>query len=270
MTLIHEFVRRDWLDYSIVYSEAPGHATALSEQAVKGGLDYVIAVGGDGTVNEVGAALSQTETALGILPTGSGNGLARHLGIPLKPLEALKRIRRGKLTQVDTGLVNGKPFFSTTGSGLDAAISQAFAEAPSRGFWSYVRVSLRQLMRHQPQLYEIELPDGQLIREKALLVTVANASQFGNNALIAPQAKSDDGLLDLCWMRPQGTFFYLFSALRLFRGTLDKSQSWEGHRISRAVVRRPAAGLIHIDGDPKQAVAELHYEVIPQSLSVII
>ncbi|MEM6297891.1 MAG: diacylglycerol kinase family protein [Bacteroidota bacterium] len=267
ITLIHEYAEN--MDYGVVLTESHDHATELAQQAVRSEVDYVIAVGGDGTVNEVASVLYNTQTALGIIPIGSGNGLARHLGISTKPVDALKRILNGQVRQIDTALVNGKPFFCTSGTGADAHVSQLFKEATSRGFWSYLKISARELFTYLPQEYEIEI-DGDVFRREALLVTAANATQFGNNAHIAPTATDDDGKLDICLLKSHSRIFYPFTALRLFRKSLDKSKYWEMKRAEKATIRRPNANFIHLDGDPVEAPEVLEYEVIPKSLSVIV
>ncbi|MGF1533658.1 MAG: diacylglycerol/lipid kinase family protein [Bernardetiaceae bacterium] len=269
VTQIHAFASSDWLDYAIVYTEAPGHATQLARQAAEAGWDYVVAVGGDGTVNEAGTGLLHSDTALGILPVGSGNGLARHLGIPLQTMEALKRVRRGKVATIDSAQLDGRPFFCTSGAGIDAAVSQAFAKADGRGFQTYVRTSLQQLRQYVPQSYQIETDHGQF-ETTALLMTVANASQFGNDAFIAPRASTEDGLLDLCWVRPQPWLYYPISAWQLFRRSLHQNPYWQTQQTRRVRIRRAGIGAVHLDGDPMEGGLLLDYQVVPQSLRVLV
>lgn len=266
---IHAFCTDKKMNHSILYSEAPGHATTLSESAAKSEFEAVIAAGGDGTVNEVGAGLFRTETALGILPLGSGNGLARHLNLPLSVKAALERIAKGRTTRIDTGVLNGRPFFCTSGNGIDAHVSQLFATAPRRGFWSYAKISFRELLRYQPQIYTLEI-NGEVRQHEALLVTVANASQFGNNAYIAPGADCSDGELDVCIVRPHSKLAYPVAAWQLFRRSLSRNRNWQRIRTPNVVIRRAEAAPVHLDGDPLLEPAELRYEVIPQSLSVIV
>ncbi len=267
ITLIHAFAQN--MNYGIVLTEGSNHARELTQEAMRSEVDYVIAVGGDGTVNEVASVLYNTPTVLGIIPIGSGNGLARHLKIPLNFMDALKRIQNGKIKHIDTALVNGKPFFCTSGAGIDAHVSQLFKEAPRRGFWSYFKISAVELVKYAPREYEIEIDDD-VFRREALLVTAANATQFGNNAYIAPTATDDDGKLDVCLVKPHAKLLYPFTALRLFRRSLNKSKYWEMKRAKKVTIRRSDAAVIHLDGDPLEAPETLEYEVIPKSLAVIV
>ena len=182
------------LGYEIttVYTCARGDATRLAGQAVKEGYYGVLAAGGDGTVNETARALCHTPTILGIIPCGSGNGLARHLGIPIDPVAAVRIIADGHVTESDFGAVNGRPFFCTFGVGFDAAVSSNFARQHRRGPLTYIRSTIAEYIKYHPQVYTVSA-NGHVLTEKAFLIAVCNASQYGNNAYIAPRASITDG-----------------------------------------------------------------------------
>ena len=173
-----------WLP-NIVYTEYAGHATELAYQYARMGFDAVIAVGGDGTVNEVARGLKDTKTALGIIPMGSGNGFARHLNIPMRPQKALEMINHSEPISVDYGLANGKVFVCTCGTGFDAVIADQFAASNKRGFMTYIRNTIAKAFTYKPQTYHI-VGDGLDVTQEAFLITFANANQWGNDAKIAP------------------------------------------------------------------------------------
>ena len=197
--LIEELLDKEQFDYSIRETEYAGHAYEIAKESKEQGIDIVVAVGGDGTVNEVGRALVHSNTALGIIPTGSGNGLARHLLIPMKIKGAIQVLNDCEITDLDYGIINEHPFFCTCGVGFDAFISEKFAEAGKRGPITYLENILKEGLKYEPETYEIEAGNG-TIKKKAFLISCANASQYGNNAYIAPQASMSDGMIDVIIM----------------------------------------------------------------------
>ena len=199
--LIEERLDKDKFDYRIAETQHAGHATELAREAVEEGVDVVVAVGGDGTVNEVGRSLINTKSAMGILPCGSGNGLARHLNLPMNLKKCVDILNYYDVKPLDYGIINDHPFFCTCGMGFDAFISMKFAEAGKRGPITYMQKVLEEGLSYEPETYVIEDEDG-THRYKAFLVSAANASQYGNNAYIAPQASMSDGLLDIIIMEP--------------------------------------------------------------------
>ena len=229
-----------------------GHATELAQQAARQGIDIVVAVGGDGTVNEVGRALVNTKTAMGILPCGSGNGLARHLNLPMNLKKCIDILNDCDIHTLDYGLINRHPFFCTCGMGFDAFISMKFAEAGKRGPITYMQKILEEGLSYQPETYEIEDEEGTR-RYKAFLVSAANASQYGNNAYIAPQASMSDGLLDIIIMEPFDLIEAPQVAIELFNKTLDKNLKIKTFRASHIHIHRKSEGIIHYDGDPVMA-----------------
>lgn len=232
-----------------VMTEGKGHAVELTSRAVADGLDMVISAGGDGTVNEIASALAHTGTSLGILPLGSGNGLARSLGIPQDVDEALKIIADGKTTVCDRGLVNGQPFYCTFGVGFDAAVSEKFAKQKRRGRITYVQSVFKEFLKYQPQPYAIAV-NGNIITERAFLIAVCNASQYGNNAYIAPNAKLSDGFLDLIVIHDGSPLSTMLVGVDLLTGFIDRNTRIETFRISSATITRLTDGPVHFDGDP--------------------
>jgi len=255
-------------EYEITYTKAPGHAIELSKEAAEQGLDMVVAVGGDGSVQEAGIGLLNSSTALGIIPTGSGNGLALHLGIPTNVARAVKLLNSGVPKSIDTGEVNGRPFIGTAGVGFDAHIGHCFDLAPRRGFLSYAQIIFREIFRYQPQEYHIELPN-QSIHTKAFVITFANSSQFGNNAVIAPKARIDDGLLDICIIKPFSLITAAGMVLRLFTKTMDRS-SYITILTATSVKIKTRIPIVHLDGEPISIDDELSVSINPLSLNVIV
>ena len=199
--IISQALDKTKFDYKVLFTEYAGHAAELTRNAVKGYTDIVVAVGGDGTVNEVARSLVHTSTALGIIPCGSGNGLARHLCIPMDIRKAIAIINQCKIDLLDYGVINDLPFFCTCGMGFDAFISLKFAGAGKRGPITYVENVLKEGLKYQPETYIVQDETGTK-QYKAFLIACANASQYGNNAFIAPQASMTDGLMDVIIMEP--------------------------------------------------------------------
>ena len=251
-----------------VLTEGPGHASELAADAVRRGLDMVIVAGGDGTVNETANTLSNTRTVLGIIPLGSGNGLARSLGIPQDVGEALRVIADGHTTRCDRGLVNGMPFYCTFGVGFDAAVSEKFASMKRRGRITYVRSVLREFLNYKSQPYAISI-GGQVITERAFLIAVCNASQYGNNAYIAPQAKLSDGLLDLIVIHEGSPLSSVKVGVDLLTGFLDRNTRIETFRISSATITRLHPGAAHLDGEPLTLGTKLEVGCDPSALTVL-
>lgn len=180
----------------VIYTERAGHAVEIAAQKAQEDAHAVIAIGGDGTINEIARSLVHTKTALGIIPCGSGNGLARHLQIPMEPKKAIDIINDGLIDIIDYGKINDVPFFCTCGVGFDAFVSLQFSKAGRRGPLTYLEKTLLESLKYRPETYELEM-DGSTLRYKAFLIACGNASQYGNNAYIAPQATLNDGLLDV-------------------------------------------------------------------------
>lgn len=267
--LIDKYLDKSKYTYSIEKTEYAGHGTELARQAAFRGDDIVVAIGGDGTVNEVGKALIHTDTALGVLPCGSGNGLARHLMIPMDPVRAIEVLNEGEIHDLDYGTINAMPFFCTCGMGFDAFISMKFAEAGKRGPITYVQKVLEEGLRYKPETYEIIDKDGSS-HYKAFLISVANASQYGNNAFIAPQASMSDGQLDVIIMEPFDVLEAPQVALELFNKTLDKNTKIKTFKTERIVIHRSEPGLIHFDGDPTMTGADVEIDVHKDGIKIVV
>ena len=267
--LIDKCIDKNLFDYQIVYTEYAGHATKLTQQAVKDKFTIVVAVGGDGTVNEIGKALINTDTALGIIPVGSGNGLARHLNLPMNLKKCIDILNYCDIKKLDYGIINEHPFFCTCGMGFDAFISMKFAEAGKRGPITYMQKVLEEGLRYEPETYVIEDEDG-THSYKAFLVSVANASQYGNNAYIAPQESMSDGLLDVIIMEPFDLIDAPQVAIELFNKTLDKNLKIKTFRSKHIHIHRKSEGIIHYDGDPITSSADVDISIVPKGINIIV
>lgn len=271
---IERCLNHELFNSHIAYTEYAGHAAELAAEAANRGFYSVVAVGGDGTVNEVARSLVHTQTALAILPCGSGNGLARHLQIPMDMAEAISIINKDCVHTLDYGRINGLPFFCTCGMGFDAFLSQKFAEAGKRGLATYVEKALTDGLSYKPETYTITSVDTngekQEVSQKAFLITCANATQFGNNAMIAPQASMKDGLLDIIIIEPFTPIEAPAIALQLFNGTLPKNSHVKTFRASQLEIRRNSSGPVHCDGDPFNTGSEIKVDLISSSFRVIV
>lgn len=267
-SLLGEVIDKTRFTWRIIYTEYAGHATIIAADAVKEGVDIVVAVGGDGTVNEVARSLVHTRTALAIIPLGSGNGLARHLEIPMDPKKALDVINTGVIDLVDYGKINGNPFFCTCGVGFDAFVSLKFAEAGKRGMLTYLEKTLQESLNYRPETYELETEDG-MEKHKAFLIACANASQYGNNAYIAPQATMTDGLLDVMILEPFTILDVPSLAFQLFNKKIDHNSRIKSIRCKKLRIRRKSEGFIHYDGDPVMSDKDIYVELIKDGLYLL-
>ena len=247
--LIDKLIDHEQFDYDLKLTEYAGHAAEIAKQCATEGIDVVTAIGGDGTVNEVARSLVHSQTALGIIPCGSGNGLARHLCLPLDVKKAIQILNACCIEDFDYGVINDLPFFCTCGMGFDAFISLKFAEAGKRGPITYVENVLKEGLKYQPETYEVE-DDSGTRKYKAFLIACANASQYGNNAYIAPGATMKDGEMDVIIMEPFDTLEAPQIAADLFMKTLTNNSKIKTFRTKSLHINRNAAGAIHYDGDP--------------------
>lgn len=246
---------------------AAGDACKMAARAAEEGYDMVITAGGDGTVNEAANGLAFTDCGLGILPFGSGNGLARTLGIPQDIYAALKIIEEGHTICSDRGLANGKPFYCTFGIGLDATVSHKFATEKRRGRSTYIRSVLREFLNYKSQSYGIMI-GGKVITEKAIIIAVCNASQYGNNAYIAPKAKLTDGLLDLTVVHSGSPFSSILVGVDLMVGNIDKNRAIETFQTPNVTITRLEEGPVHLDGEPLQMGKRIDIECQHKVLKV--
>ncbi len=253
----------------IEYTEYRGHAAEIARQCASNHVDVVAAVGGDGTVNEVARSLVHTETALGIVPCGSGNGLARHLCIPMETERALQIINSCQIESFDYGVINDLPFFCTCGMGFDAFISLKFAEGHKRGPITYVENVLKEGLKYKPETYEIR-DDSGIISHKAFLIACANASQYGNNAYIAPGATMKDGELDVIIMEPFSMLDAPQIAADLFMRTLNNNSKIKQFRTRSIHIHRNHPGAIHYDGDPIMTGQDIDVHIEPLGLRIVV
>ena len=268
LRLVGELLDSSKYDYSIRKTEYAGHAAEIARQAVADGADIVVAIGGDGTINEIGRSLIHTDTALGIIPCGSGNGLARHLHIPLDPKGAIYTLNAGIIKTIDYGIIDGHPFFCTCGVGFDAFVSLKFADSEKRGLLTYLENTLHESLTYRPETYEIENSTGS-VRYKAFLIACANASQYGNNAYIAPQASLTDGMMDITILEPFTVLDVPSLSFQLFNKTIDQNSCIKTMRDDHIVIHRKKEGVFHFDGDPAMGGKDLKVEIIHQGLHVI-
>jgi diacylglycerol kinase (ATP) len=258
-------------DGEVVITERRGQARELAAAAAARGARLVIAWGGDGTVNEVASALVHRPTALGIVPAGSGNGLARDLGVARRAERAIAEALAAMPRPIDAGELGGRLFFSVAGIGFDAHVAACFDldGIARRGFSSYVRIALRELMTYRAGDYRLDCVGGRPVRG-ALLVVLANSSQFGNGACIAPQARLDDGRLDLVVFEERSRFATLCSAPRLFTGGVARMRGVTMRQVERAAIEADQPLTFHVDGEPARGGTRLEGRVLPAAIRVAV
>lgn len=265
--MIEEHLDHTLYEYDIAITQYKQHAKSIALESAKEGIDIVCAVGGDGSVHEVGTALTGTKTHLAIIPTGSGNGLARHLRIPLKTPQAIQNINAFHSICMDTGLANDKPFLGVGGYGFDAFIAKRFDEYHIRGFWGYTQLVYEEYFSYKPPKMKIELPD-ETIKGRFLLCSIANSSEFGNGFCISPKSTVTDGKMELvllskfAWWRTMGVIGRFFF------------KRIEGARFIRIIPFTKAritleTPLAHYDGEPFTVRETIHVEIVPKSLYVL-
>lgn len=252
---------------TIVFTTGAMHASELAQNAV-GNFEYVIAVGGDGTVNEIASSIVGTDTALGILPFGSGNGLARFLSIPMDTVKAIKTLNQEGVEVIDSAKLNGQYFFNMAGMGFDAHISEVFSHDKTRGFGAYVRSAFREIVNYKSENYHIEI-DGIAYEREAFMLSFANSSQYGNNAHVSPHASVQDGLLDVCIIKPFPLYRFIEMGIRMFTKTSEGTKYVEIIRGKNILVRRSKSEPVHLDGEPQILGAEVEINVVPKSLKII-
>ena len=252
-------------------TERPGHARELTKAAVARGARLVMAWGGDGTINEVASALAFGDVPLGIVPAGSGNGLARQLSISRTPADAIRRAIGAEPRRIDVGEMGDRLFVNVAGIGFDAHVAWKFNEAGRRrrGLVTYASIACRALMTYEPASYAIRInDDASAPAVRAVLVTVANSPEFGNGAIIAPGARVDDGQLDLVVMEERSRLHTILQLPRLFQGTVDRAPGCSIRRISRATIESDQPMVYHVDGEPVSGGTSLRVRVHPAALYI--
>jgi diacylglycerol kinase (ATP) len=268
--LIARFFPKNLCEYDFINTEFKGHAKLLAQEAVQKNYDIVVAIGGDGTLNETASALVNTPTWFGIVPLGSGNGLARDLGIPFIIRSAVKLITLGCIRTIDAGEVNGKYFFTTAGFGFDAVVGKKFEESKMRGPAPYFLAGITEFSNYDQAEYTIRF-EGHEIKTKALLVAVANVRQYGVNAIIAPSARPDDGLLDLCIVHSTTFLPIVIHLPKLFTGNIEKMPNVEFYQSKEFHIQRDRGDVYSLDGEIfSELLNEIRISVIPKALNVIV
>lgn len=266
--LLDEHLDKSNINYQIRYTEYAGHAAVIALEVVtNGSFDSVVAVGGDGSVNEVASGLINSGISMGVIPTGSGNGFARHLGIALKLEAAIEQINKGIVQTVDTGLVDDTNFVGVAGVGFDAYISKRFDEASTRGFWTYLKLTVSEYLKYKEREYKIDV-DGNIMNTKALFVCFCNSCQWGNDVFIAPNASTKDGKLRLVIVKKMPLIAVPFFAFKLFTKKVSSSKYYSEKVVEHISIQQPEK-LIHIDGEPIEFSNEFKVNVNPDSLTVI-
>lgn len=266
--LIDQNLDKKVFDYDVIFTDGVSHARQIAAEAA-GKYDEVVAVGGDGTVNEIASAIVGSSTALGVVPFGSGNGLARFLSIPMNTADSIKALSAYKVESIDSGQMNGQPFFNMAGMGFDAHIAEVFSHGKKRGFLTYIKSTMQEIASYKPQLYRIEI-DGTMYEREAFIVSIANSSQWGNDVHISPNASVQDGLLDVCIIRKFPVWRLPEIGTRLMFKTIEGSRYIEIIRGKQINVTRESEGPIHLDGEPQIMQANLNINIIPGSLKIIV
>ncbi len=267
--LIDAELDHEQYDYDIAHTDDVDHARKLSKSAAYLGYDSVIAVGGDGTVNEVARGMIGQPASLGIIPFGSGNGLARFMGIPIDAKKAIQMLNKSTIETIDSATFNDLPFFNMAGIGFDAHISMLFANLTNRGFSGYIKTTLQELSSYKPKEYRITI-DGKTYERSAFMISIANSSQYGNDAHIAPHADIKDGLLDVCIVKRFPLYSFPLLAYRLMSKSAHKSDYVEIIKGKNIVIEREEAGAIHLDGEPREMGKELHINIHPLSVNILV
>ena len=245
-----------------------GHGIQLAKDGLRDGYKKIVAIGGDGTINEVAQGLIGSDTALGIIPMGSGNGLARHLKIPLSIAGAIDTVQGGTLQRIDTGLINKHVFLCTAGIGFEAHITHLFDAAPGRGLKTYFKIVVKEIRKYGAKSITVS-GNGKVHSFSAFTMCFANAAQYGNDLFISPQSKIDDGLLDLCVLKPFGIFKYPHIIHRFVTKGIQRSSKYETMTFSDLEIFNDNDLIAHIDGDPITLKGKVNVRVVPNSLSVI-
>jgi len=259
-------------DCELVLTQYRGHGYVLAMEAVENGTAVVIAVGGDGTINEIARALIGTEVLFGFIPTGSGNGLAHHLKMPIAVSKAIKVINEQRVMQMDTLKINGKTCVNIAGMGFDAYIAELFDKSSRRGLFPYLYFVIRSFFSYQAKTYIVEA-DGEKKEHTALLASIANSSQWGFNVKISPEASVCDGLADVCFAQKPPFYRLLPAAIQLLTGSIHRNKTAIAiYRFSKCVIygKNKENLPFHIDGDPMERQVRLEVEVLPKSLKVIV
>jgi len=266
--LLGNFFKDSQMEISIRNTDYAGHAREIAAELSKKGNTEIIAVGGDGTINEIINGIGDRGTIMGILPTGSGNGLARHIGIPMHSKKALELIKLCNTQNIDLMKINGELSANVSGIGFDALVAHQFQKSKTRGLMTYAQISMKEFFKYQPQTFEITI-DGKEYTKEAFLISFANSSQFGNNAFIAPKASLTDGLIDICILKPFPIISTPIVFERVMAKTINNSKFMDIIQGKKISVRNNVK-LYHLDGDPRISEKHIEIEVLPAILKLIV
>ncbi len=266
--IIQKNLDHDFFDYELVFTERKDHAREIAAEAVSTKIPLIVAVGGDGTINEVAYALVGSASSLGIIPRGSGNGLARHLGIPLNSAKAVSALNKAQEVKIDTCTLAGQFFLNVAGVGFDGQVSEIFAEQKVRGFLSYAKCMFTQFRNFKPAKLQIQ-GDNLFREEKYFIAAAANSSQYGNNAFIAPSASMSDGFFDLVLIKPFPLFYLPQMLLKVFSGKLMTSPYVEIVPCKKVSISGPEFYPVHLDGDHVPGLSNFEIKINPGSLKVL-
>ena len=271
LKMLEKDIKKIFPQAEIIYTKYAGHAKELALEAAQKNYETVIAVGGDGTINEVTQGLVNSETALGIIPCGSGNGFARLIKMPLKDnLKCLEIIKQNRIKKIDVGLANNEYFLNVAGFGFDALVAHKFATSKRRGKLPYFKIGIQEFFAYRPAKYDLNFDDGKTQEITPLCAAFANGTQYGSNFFIAPNAQLDDGLLDMVLIKPTNIFKMLLGLPNFLKDGLSPIKLTETQKIKGIKITSQAPFFYHIDGEPRECKdAELQISVQPKSLKII-
>lgn len=270
-SIVETLIDKDKFEYKITFTEYGGHAVELTKQAIENQYDIIVAVGGDGTINEVATSMIGARQTFAIVPYGSGNGLARHLHLPLKPKKVITEvINKGVKAKIDTATMNGVPFISIAGVGFDAIIADYFAKDPNRGLKTYVKLVTEKYFKFEPEKYHLILDDKEEIDCLPLFISFANSNQFGFNAAVSPHASLNDGLLDVCIFKKPKFYQIPYVAERLMTKHIDRTRFVDIHKACKITVIREKEDIANIDGEAVKMPKDIVVEINPLSLNILL
>lgn len=270
-SIVDEFIDKDKYEYTIKLTERGGHAAELTKQAIEDQYDIIVAVGGDGTINEVATNMIGANQTFAIVPYGSGNGLARHLHLPLKPKKIITEvINKGVKSKIDTAMMNGVPYISIAGVGFDAIIADFFAKDPNRGLKTYVKLVTEKYFKFKPEKYHLILDDKEEIDCEPLFISFANSNQFGFNAAVSPHASLNDGLLDVCVFKKPSFIQVPWVAERLLTQKIDHTHFVDIHKASKINVVREKEDIANLDGEAVKMPKDFEVKILPLSLNILL
>jgi diacylglycerol kinase family enzyme len=256
---------------SYQFSNSVEDGVAKARAAIRAGVDALVVVGGDGMVNTIGAELVGSKVAFGVIPAGSGNGFARHFNIPLSPASAARALASAERKKIDVGTANGRPFFVTCSLAWDAALVTHFEKSPIRGILPYVFAGAQGILEYQPQNFQALLDGSEELQfTEPIVFTIANLTQFGGGARIAPHADASDGFLELVVVERAGLPKVLLELPRLFNGTIDSLSEVTTRRFRKLHVMRPRAAEMQLDGEVVGAPAEVEIGLVERGLTVLV